>query len=243
MIILIKLLIAHILGDFLLQPKSWIEHKRKHTLKSGYLVLHSLIHGLLSYILLWDLSRWHIAIWVLTTHYFIDLLKVYQKDNLIYFILDQVLHLLVIVSLTWQYFIFPKDIYLSELINFLNSQRVWITILSYLLISYPCSYILAYILKRWTPGTATSLTNAGQLIGLLERVLALTFILTNHFEGVGFLIAAKSILRFTELKNSNRKESEYVLIGTLLSFTYVILIGILTSHLLEYYDPIISKHQ
>jgi hypothetical protein len=51
-------------------------------------------------------------------------------------------------------------------------------------------------------------------------------------EAIGFLIAAKSILRFTDMKGNNlRKEAEYVLIGTLMSFTCSIITGLLINAL------------
>ena len=53
------------------------------------------------------------------------------------------------------------------------------------------------------------------------------FIITNHFEAIGFLLAAKSIFRFGDLKEAkDRKLTEYVLIGTLLSFGIAILAGL-----------------
>jgi hypothetical protein len=54
----------------------------------------------------------------------------------------------------------------------------------------------------------------------------LTFILLNQFEAVGFLLAAKSILRF---KEAETLKSEYVLIGTMLSFAIAIAFGISVS--------------
>ncbi|MCR9201811.1 MAG: hypothetical protein NXI04_24460 [Planctomycetaceae bacterium] len=47
--------------------------------------------------------------------------------------------------------------------------------------------------------------------------------------GIGFLIAARSILRFGEIKDANhRKVAEYTIIGTFLSFGWAILIATLT---------------
>jgi hypothetical protein len=47
--------------------------------------------------------------------------------------------------------------------------------------------------------------------------------LNNQFEAIGLLIAAKALLRF---QDDDLKLTEYVLIGTLLSFTMTILIGL-----------------
>ena len=72
--------------------------------------------------------------------------------------------------------------------------------------------------------TGNELPNAGKLIGILERLLTLTFILIQQYEAVGFLIAAKSILRY---RDDDTLKTEYVLIGTMLSFGMAVVIGIL----------------
>jgi hypothetical protein len=51
---------------------------------------------------------------------------------------------------------------------------------------------------------------------------------TGHFEAIGFLIAAKSIFRFGDLKEAkDLKMTEYVLIGTLLSFGIATVISLI----------------
>lgn len=59
------------------------------------------------------------------------------------------------------------------------------------------------------------------------------FVLIGSIEGVGFLLAAKSVFRFGELNKAKEiRTTEYVLIGTLASFTIAILTGIAVSHLI-----------
>lgn len=66
-----------------------------------------------------------------------------------------------------------------------------------------------------------SLPKGGQLIGRLERLMILMFVLAGEPGGIGFLIAAKSILRFNELaRDDDLHVSEYVIIGTLASFAW-----------------------
>ena len=51
--------------------------------------------------------------------------------------------------------------------------------------------------------------------------------LVGVVEAVGFLLAAKSVFRFGDLKDDkDRMRTEYVLIGTLLSFGIAIGIGL-----------------
>jgi hypothetical protein len=86
------------------------------------------------------------------------------------------------------------------------------------------------IISKWNLKEYTeeaSLENAGAYIGMLERLFVFAFIITNHWEGVGFLIAAKSVFRFGDLsKAKDRKLTEYILIGTLLSFGLAIIFGL-----------------
>lgn len=69
------------------------------------------------------------------------------------------------------------------------------------------------------------LKNGGKLIGLLERSLIFILIITANPGGIGFLVTAKSILRYEETKNPKR--TEYILIGTLLSFACAIAVAAL----------------
>ena len=55
-------------------------------------------------------------------------------------------------------------------------------------------------------------------------------ILLNQFAAIGFLLAAKSVFRFGDLRQSeDKKLTEYVMLGTLTSFALTIAIGLLVS--------------
>jgi hypothetical protein len=80
------------------------------------------------------------------------------------------------------------------------------------------------------------LTQGGQYIGWLERILVMLLVLMDQPNGIGFLIAAKSILRFGEIKDaSQRKVAEYIIIGTFLSFGWALLISVLTQKAIKYW--------
>jgi hypothetical protein len=68
--------------------------------------------------------------------------------------------------------------------------------------------------------------NGGKWIGLLERTLIFVLVMLQQFEAIGFLIAAKSILRFQYARE--RSHSEIVIIGTLASFSWAILMSWIT---------------
>ncbi len=65
----------------------------------------------------------------------------------------------------------------------------------------------------------------GEWIGILERIITLTFILTNNFTALAFVLTAKSIARFKELEES-RDFAEYYLLGTSSSILVPLGIGI-----------------
>ena len=77
------------------------------------------------------------------------------------------------------------------------------------------------------------LKEGGKWIGILERALVFIFALSNQFAAIGFLVAAKSILRIGEVKdNSNRMEAEYIIIGTLSSILFALLVAMATAWLI-----------
>ena len=77
-----------------------------------------------------------------------------------------------------------------------------------------------------------SLKNAGKYIGILERLFVFGFILLNQWQAIGLLITAKSVFRFSDLtKAKDRRLTEYILIGTLLSFGLAICMGLIYQYL------------
>lgn len=228
--IFIQLILAHLLGDFILQPNSWVADKENRKLKSSYLYFHVLIHTVLSFIFLWDLKLWWVAVLVGISHFIIDACKLsFQKiqTKKRWFFIDQVLHVAVIGGIS---------LYFGEFnFEFLKDQDFLKMIMAALFLTSPASIFIKLLLSSWTPVTveensvqSDSLSSAGKYIGILERLLVFTFIVVNHWEGVGFMIAAKSVFRFSDLAQAKqRKLTEYVLIGTLLSFGIAVLAGIL----------------
>ncbi|TYS70376.1 DUF3307 domain-containing protein [Sutcliffiella horikoshii] len=65
----------------------------------------------------------------------------------------------------------------------------------------------------------------GKVIGYLERLLVVALILMGSFSAVGFIVAAKSLTRFKQM--DDRDWAEYFLLGTLTSFLFAIIYGVL----------------
>lgn len=238
LIILLQLIFAHLLTDFVLQPSKWIKHKRKFKAKSYILIIHSLLAGVLSLLFLQKWEYWYAALLISITHYIIDLWKLNQKkDNLKYFLLDQFFHLIIIV-IVWLYIIDQFSEVLPLFKAYLSSPAALAITSAYLIVIFPAGFLIGKATKRWQNEIEpdfrnNSLASAGRYIGIFERILVLTFILTDNFAAIGLLIAAKSILRFSDKSETGaRKQTEYVLIGTLMSFAITILLGLLVRHLI-----------
>lgn len=232
-IIALQLLLAHVVTDFLLQSKAWIKQKRKKKTRSPFLYIHAFTAGLLTYLFLQDWSGWQIPAIISVSHFFIDLWKLHQpKNSLVYFLWDQLFHLLVLLG-AWLYLTDAFASVVPFMASFLTSEKALVLLTGYLVVIFPIGFIIGMATQQWQDeiakdGGSTSLKKAGRYIGIFERILVLTFILTNNFSAIGFLIAAKSILRFSDKSKSGaRKQTEYVLIGTLMSFALTIVIGIL----------------
>ncbi|MCM1031671.1 MAG: DUF3307 domain-containing protein [Oscillibacter sp.] len=231
-ILLLKLLFAHLFSDFILQTDRICQGKKKKgRVKWSYQILHSLIHAITAYLLVAHWCNWLIPTIIFATHFFMDFLKsTYLKNQVRTFIIDQIFHIGVIFIL-WLFLLYSKgNPVLSWIYGNWNNIHLWCVVTAYLLLLKPTSIFLNLFIRRWTPEEhdSQSLPNAGKWIGYLERILIFTFILTENMEGIGFLLAAKSIFRFGELnKAKDIKTTEYVLIGTLASFTIAILTGFL----------------
>ncbi len=236
LLILLQLVLAHVLTDFVFQNTKMVQHKRTHKAVSWVLYVHSLLAGVLTYVILQEWTRFLVPIAIVITHFIIDLWKLYQeKDNLKYFIIDQILHVIVLI-IAWLYLIQGFLSVFPAIETFFSSSKELAILIGYLLVIFPVGFIIGKATERWqheitAEGEQNSLKKAGRYIGIFERILVLTFILINNFSAIGFLIGAKSILRFSDTKGA-RKQTEYVLIGTLMSFTICIAIGLLIRYII-----------
>ena len=258
--VLLKLTAAHILTDFYLQKNKWVKDKLEKNLASPYSYIHALMAGALAWLFLWNLAYWWVFAITFATHLLIDAWKIKltnqvsanttttqktkAKKELHLFVADQVLHVVVIILLWilvtngWRKFSFATE-------NMVQDYRFLLLVTGYLIVIQPTGYFIGFVTKRWLPelNMHDSLQDAGTWIGILERIIVLTLIYAGQYSSIGFLIAAKSILRVTDKPEkssdseatpfSSRKHTEYVLIGTFLSFGCALLTGIFITTLLR----------
>ena len=231
--LLLRLLAAHFIGDFIFQPNDWVREKTARKINSKYLYLHTLIIFVLTFLAAWDFSLLWVILLITISHYLIDLGKSYIKsDTTVIFIIDQLLHVL-IIFVFWLIYTSYYSLLENDFLFLFNNTKFWLYVIGYLIVTMPASIFINKFTLKWSKDIDSKndyLKDAGKLIGIIERVLILTFILIKQFEAIGFLIAAKSVFRFGELKNGReQKRTEYILIGTLVSFSIAIIAGIILS--------------
>jgi hypothetical protein len=222
---LTKLILSHLITDFILQPKTWItERNRKHFF-SAKLYLHGFITGLLACIMIgWQ--YWLVAIVISVTHTLIDGWKSYRKPIIVYFLIDQLLHLLIIIGCWYFTFIKWGDVVLTW--QHLNTQSsIWKTVTAFTFLTTPAGILIGQLTKQWRDKIldAENLANAGKWIGIIERIIILVFVLQSQYSAIGLLVAAKGIIRFNE-KDRPEIKTEYLVIGTLMSIGLAIITGL-----------------
>lgn len=232
-----RLLLAHILGDYLLQPDAWVAHRNAHHFGSSRLYLHGLIHFLLAAILSFRSDGWMIAGIIAAGHILMDGLKSLISDpgSIVAFFVDQSLHVCIIGLCCW--LVLPASEYLPHLAPLLRSNKLWWLTAGYAFNVLLCPTLIALATANWRkhmPGERELLYKAGRWIGIIERMMAFTFVLIGQWAAIGFLIAAKSIFRFGDLREGRDKgQTEYMLIGTLLSFGLAIASGLIIDSVLK----------
>jgi len=236
--ILIPLLTAHLFGDFILQTDKDVKNKKNVLVFSKHIAIVTLS----SYLLIGNWSNFTVPLVILVSHSLIDLLKrAIKKDSLTIFLFDQAAHYLVILVLSvymqkqvtnnFYWFDIWGNIYLKTLV----------IVIAVILVTKFSSIIISYIIKPFQAKIFKGDNNnrdeikTGRIIGYLERIIILVLFLADLPAVVGFLITAKSILRYGEIKNEQDKVMvEYVLIGTLLSFSIGISIAYITTKALSF---------
>ena len=229
---LIRLLAAHFLSDFVLQPDSWVKAKNDKQLRSREFWLHTALYTLIALWFTCFEGWWWIALILFVSHTLIDWWKSRQKNTLITFVADQASHLFVILII-WK-IRFPANPDIGELFRTcVTDSSFWIILFAGIFLTKPAGVIIGMVTasfrEKITGFEENTLLKAGTWIGILERLLIFLLVLIDQWEAIGLLVAAKSIIR---LKDGDQKMSEYVLIGTLISISVAVLTGFIVSKLI-----------
>lgn len=230
--LLILQLLAHLVSDFYLQTAKSCKSKADNAFKSGHLYIHALITFAFAWLFSLNVGYWWAALMIAVLHLIIDGLKSICKNVKGAFFIDQLLHVTVIVAAVLTFnklssFSFP---------SWLPETKILLWIVAFVFCLRPANFFIQNIFKEANitipeNGKENSIPNAGRVIGNVERLLTLVFVMLGQYEAIGFLLAAKSLLRFRE---TDTVKSEYVLVGTLLSFAIAILVGVAVKILFEF---------
>lgn len=223
------LIAAHFIADFFLQP-DWLA-KRKRNLFC--LALHGLIHAATAYLAIQLWSYWKLPAAIFLVHILTDVIKVRCRDTATAFAVDQSTHLVGLGGIVWA---------LSKYAGLPTFTGIGFPIIiavgGFVATVQGAGFFVGKFTKRLLEENKLELdglVGGGKWIGQLERALIYVFIFIGHPAGIGFLVAAKSILRFEESKK--QKLAEYVLIGTLMSFSLAIALASATKWAMTLQTP------
>lgn len=216
----VALLFAHTMADFVFQP-GWIATRKK---EPGILIFHIALVLALAMAAIGRVDAPEILA-LAGAHLLIDAIKAHLlPDNLAAFLTDQLAHLITIAAVA----IYAPQLWQS---GFWASMPTFIPhamlLISGAIIATRAGgfAIEKLMAAQQPPENDAGLPAGGQTIGYLERGLIFALMLGGQASSIGFLIAAKSILRFGAV-NEDRRASEYVIIGTLASFGWAIVVTI-----------------
>jgi len=227
--LIIFLFAGHLVGDFLLQNRDMAEAKSR--VKTC--LLHALIVASFTWLLIgaiYPKGVWLMVFLVFLTHLLIDTLKSFDKhESVRTFLVDQAAHGLVLIIIAG---LFSQMSYACIWLHWIPMYMPFLIIIIGLVLciwfgSVLISRAMAPITLELQEELSTGLKNGGRWIGQLERALTYLLVLSGNSGAIGFLFTAKSILRFGEIKKSGqRKEAEYIIIGTFMSFGWALLVAI-----------------
>ncbi len=226
---LAALLFAHVAADFLFQTNGMVKTKRRPVT----LLLHTVIVLATAQIALGRVDAWE-PLALAGAHIAIDIVKAYAlPDRLWAFLADQAAHAATIVAVAlYAPGLFAGGIWAPY--SWLASAAALAAGL--VLAAQAGGYAVALLVKPFADKAPEGLPDGGRLIGILERGIIFLLIMVGHPAGIGFLIAAKSVLRFESAKAQDA--GEYVIIGTLASFGWAMLAGWATLALLTALPPL-----
>lgn len=233
--------LGHVIGDFYAQS-SRMAHDKK-TDRSA-LITHILIYAAVMLIigmLTFDLMYILLAVILSVVHGLIDYIKFMytrgrtatRQQALKLFVVDQFFHILtilIIIAISSYWVTLPQIWFTIDeyLIDEFSTSFIEILqwTLSILIIIKPASIIVRLTLGYFEPkevkNSKPGLLQAGEFIGILERLTILILLGAGAYAAIGFVLTAKSIARYNKIAEEP-EFAEYYLIGTLMS-TFIVLI-------------------
>ncbi|HEX6904225.1 MAG TPA: DUF3307 domain-containing protein [Thermoanaerobaculia bacterium] len=237
----LALFLAYMAAQFPLQT-SWILARKQQGAAAGYLA-HGGVHALLAALCLALFSDAPLLSWtallvlpgLVLFHLLVDLLRRRLPDGLWVFLGEQALHISGL-AVAGALLTPPPYQELKALAAWFLTVREKILFAAavYIAVIFAGGHLIRYCVrlrfKEGGPQKVAKNLAAGMYIGWAERFLVLTALLCRSPEAVGLMLTAKSIARFSELKDDD--SAEYFLLGTLLSLSLALAGGLLLYRLL-----------
>jgi len=261
--LLVPLVTAHLLADFVLQTDRMAAGKQRR----GVLLGHVTVVAMTSWAMIGHAGAVQLVLLVSLLHLLIDAAKAAlerltspdpagdipdpmasgfwsRNGRPTLFVGDQALHVLSLIA----------AVQVTAAVPFLSAppadagiwaeafgpsyNRFLVLVSGWIVATTGAGYFLSQFLARFEAQLEADqrggLSKGGYWIGVTERSLIYLFILVGEPTGIGFLAAAKSVFRIGELRESkDRKLAEYILIGTLFSFSAAMVTGLATRAALD----------
>ena len=227
------LLFAHVIADFVLQTGYIAMNKRR----AGVLLLHSVIVLLTAQAALGRVDALELVALALI-HGVADWAKArFGKPGLGPFLADQAVHAgTVLLVASYDPGLWAGGLWAAIGADWLPALMALVA--GAILATRAGGFAVGLLVRPWADvDLPKGLTNGGALIGLLERGLIFLLVMVDQAAGIGFLIAAKSILRF-ETTSKDQKAGEYVIIGALASFGWALIFAYGTRALMAELPPL-----
>lgn len=204
----VAMLLAHLVGDFILQ---WdrLAHWKSREFKG------IIFHGVIILIVTWaftlpfDPTWWWGVLFITIVHFFIDAIQYYVKlpvTPLVRFLLDQVAHFLVIfIALIWGGFLSPMSLG-RDLLSSINDTPILAALLGYAFITMPAWVFLKFAIYGVVKGSAPNFPEGpNKYIGITERLIIATMIAFGQFLLIPLVALPRLILDWPRVVRSGRE--------------------------------------
>jgi hypothetical protein len=233
-----RLILALFISDFILQF-NWIIRIKEKPLG---LALHGLIYIVVSLLAVINILNSQLVILIIALgllHILVDTVKNLLKKcvkglDWFWFLADQSVHVLTVIIGVG----LVSDTFRQSFITQWN-QIDFLRIIKYASLGIinlmGGMFFTESITKNYQSEEKASRINSHAVIGIFERLLITISVIIAKFEIIGFLIAAKSLIRLPEAisndpgnkKEASHKMVNYYLIGTFVSYSWAITITLL----------------
>ena len=247
--IIYMLLVAHLLADFTFQSTKMADNKEKGV---KFVAVHSFVYAavflvpFLGFVKLENIIFPYIVI--VGSHFLIDWLRQIIEDKFsgkgtafIIFILDQVLHIAIIFAV-FENFVLSGNAVLRYCQGLPHFDTLLVYTLIFVSIWDPAAVFIKKLFiymssnkgeqesskedEKGTKGRNLKEEDPkiGRTIGKLERLIIVVLVLYDQFGAIGFVLTAKSIARYEQLKE--QEFAERYLVGTLASTAISLIVTI-----------------